>query len=355
MTAAAVTASAGSDEQACGSSDMAAIRKLREKRSCAQFSAESSCVLHRMGWRPCLWQEHNRVCSHASGVSCHRPPQFNCTTAVGPNRSTAVRQFSCLPDSRGRSLLLKPIRWLHIPKTGESIASVLVPLGCSSSSGSSANSSAVFPPTAGVQVDARWIARYGTPGKGLARWFSTCLGDLVPSRCRMLAGGFRALVYHSEWHVGIDQREAEGMETLNYVTFMRDPYRRLISSYHHLERRTRDCPACRSKPSVSLIDFASSHVWSAGRTGPAGCAVKMLVGRDCAGRYPSRDEVNEAKRRLRRFTFGPPPTPRTVPCGLPVHMHVPLPCGLMVHVHAHRMCMCMCMCLCLCLCRAGCF
>ena len=48
--------------------------------------------------------------------------RFNCT------HRPAV-QHSC-PESKQRRHLDKPFRWLHVPKSGESFASVLVPLAC---------------------------------------------------------------------------------------------------------------------------------------------------------------------------------------------------------------------------------
>lgn len=223
--------------------------------------------------------------------------RFNCTPAE-PSAAKLVR-CPALQDLSRHVQLVKPIRWLHVPKSGTSFANVLVPLACAPGS---------LPPWAAIVLDQTFISRAATgtntpvdsstpdPGGELYRWFPQCFPEVVPARCPGLA---------AEWsfsgHVPLSQNESADMSRYHYFAMLRDPMRRLVSVYNHPGRRRNECRTCREN--ASIYEFAAHHTRSSDRSGSAGCATKMLVGRACQSAYPSRSEVAEAARRLQRFTF----------------------------------------------------
>lgn len=223
--------------------------------------------------------------------------RFSCT----PGEAGAGNLVRCPPlqHHAHHMQLVKPIRWLHVPKSGTSFANVLVPLACPPDS---------LPPWAAIVLDQTFITSAATgantpfesstpdPGAELYRWFPTCFPDVVPARCPGLA---------AEWsfsgHVPLSQNESEHMSRYHYFAMLRDPVRRLISVFNHPGRRRNECRTCREN--VSIYEFAAHHLRSSDRSGSAGCATKMLVGRACQSTYPSRSELAEAARRLQRFTY----------------------------------------------------
>ena len=183
------------------------------------------------------------------------------------------------------SYSLRPIYWIHFPKTSSLFATTVLTYAC------------------GVDRVPLWrVQNLTTLGPGKQE--SDCNGMLPRTQCC----GHR----HSSWfHDPLPWPTSGGLPKYSVVFMVRDPVQRALSAFAYLLKSAH--PKCcglgwgwEEGPSTS-----SRKAKTAGREGnlsaylaevsAAGCQTKMLVGRGCmASKPPSVDEVNRAVGFVRR-------------------------------------------------------
>lgn len=192
--------------------------------------------------------------------------KYRCDSEEGSGEVAEV----CAPSKRRPSIALNAtyrIRWLHVPKTGTSLANAIFRVGCP-----------------GLPAHA---AMPRTQKNAVELYFEQCFKSVVShERCYLRKPGT-----FGRAHVPI--KEAWLPSTAAYVTVLREPRARLASAYafgRHL------CDFCNA--STSLSEFAAS---------PLNRAVyaNMILGRwgFDAPPYPTRAELAQALDRLRGFAF----------------------------------------------------
>ena len=225
--------------------------------------------------------------NHHARAAC---PKFDCrpvAVRAPPPRACACASGGALAEPDRAVWQLKPLRWLHVPKTGTSFANSVVQVACG-----------VLPEWAEIRVRPDYLARTGNPGGLLPLWFQACFPEVVPAQCSFTAKSWSYMVDH----VPIGADEVKALGALSFVTILRAPVPRLLSLYNQWLREI--------KLSFGDGQHNASERHLLGWLRPAkgqplhtGCTTKMLVGRKCDEAYPSADEVALAKERLSRFAF----------------------------------------------------
>lgn len=195
----------------------------------------------------------SRCQSRWSGFDCSRPPD--------DDKSLAPVKCS-LCDGEKKT---KRIRWIHVPKTGTTFANTVLRSACDS-----------LPDYAAMRAVAGQNLRHAPHGM-IVPYFSSCFPRAVRA-CR-LDGGFKFVEGH---HV----IQSFNPNSVAYVTMLREPFSRLVSSYHD---NFHDCKRCRG---MSLLDYArSEETW--------GIYARYFVGnvKDAA------EAVKRTKWRLAQFAF----------------------------------------------------
>lgn len=221
-----------------------------------------------------------------------------CSTSQVP-----ILYASQQPSSRGA----RAVRWVHVPKTGSAFVNTVVRLGCAEDLRSRGTK---LPAWAGFRVQP-WLlqALRGDPGGHLDEW----LVRRVPEHHRaFMPRNFNGTFLSLSDHLPIIDEEAQRGD-LAFVALLRSPTHRLVSEWFAYGPKL--CQALawqeahgiqplQAKGNCTLAQWAALHTASTAEAGPAGCQVKMLVGRRCHdGPYPNQTEVEEAKARLARFAF----------------------------------------------------
>lgn len=186
------------------------------------------------------------------GFDCSKPTDGSDGTDVGQ------RECRCPPVANET----RRVRWLHIPKTGTTFGNTVFRTAC------------------GLPAHASMRAKPGTslskaPHGMYIPYFQACFPRAM-TRCR-LDGGPRLNMGH---------HELRGMTSSTaYVTLFRDPYERLVSSFHD---NYHDCKSCRGMPIVLYARRAR------------GVYAKFLLGTAATSASAA---IDAAVRRLGRFAF----------------------------------------------------
>ena len=177
----------------------------------------------------------------------------------------------------------RAIRWLHVPKAGSALINVVARFGCRDTIATP--SSSPLPPLPIFDIALNFTQWRGAHPE------AQCAGLLAP-----WAG-----------HAPVQAHELHGPRLL--VGVFRRPAQRLLSGFHHREDGR---PNSMIAPGASLATRAAMRRACRGDPGAyarwpgiAGCATKMLIGRQCANSRPvDAADVSRAVHVLReRFAF----------------------------------------------------
>lgn len=142
--------------------------------------------------------------------------KFDCTPPPRPVASLCGRGTCKCPCTDTRVINTRaPLRWVHVPKAGTSLANLCMRLACDD-----------LPDWAAIRLTSP------DPFLGsLPRWYSHCFGGIVPGRCRGFTPSlWKTMVGHTSL------REAEGYAILRgelrAVIVLREPLARLVSEYN---------------------------------------------------------------------------------------------------------------------------
>lgn len=222
-----------------------------------------------------------------SYFDCSKPDDYEDRLSDLRSRNSC---YKCPEIDRDTSRDDKPIRWLHIPKTGTSFSASIVQLGCPT-----------IPGWAEIRTKSMTVSdakeEFGADYKNMQMsrsinvpYFATCFPNIIPAECNIdgILTGHRPLSKYTMSH----------MDEARVFSIFRDPVDRIISGFHYDQH---DCPSC--KNNYTVLQYASEHTKHPLSHGPAGCMTKMLVGRDCGSEYPSKREVQVALKVLNQFYF----------------------------------------------------
>ncbi|KAJ8602445.1 hypothetical protein CTAYLR_001268 [Chrysophaeum taylorii] len=195
---------------------------------------------------------------HWAGFDCSEPRDGSDNLTIGQ------RECSCGGTKRDT----RPVRWIHVPKTGTQFGNTVFRAACDT-----------LPPYAAMRAVPGESLRHA-PHKRVIPYFLDCFPNAV-ERC-LLDGGIALAQGHHALESFAPQRVA-------YVTMLRDPFSRLVSSFHD---DYHDCKKCRG---TSLVEFARSSQTAA-------IYANFLLGRS-SEELNASSAVAEATERLKKFAF----------------------------------------------------
>jgi hypothetical protein len=159
-------------------------------------------------------------CRHESQLRV----KFDCAPPPRPVASLCGRGTCNCPCTDDKVLNTSvPLRWVHVPKAGTSLANLCMRLACDD-----------LPDWAAIRLTSP------DPFLGsLPRWYSHCLGSIVPGQCR----GFTPPLWKKMvGHASLLQAEAAALlrGELRAVVVLREPLARLVSEYNffHVQQVT---------------------------------------------------------------------------------------------------------------------
>ena len=150
--------------------------------------------------------------------------KFDCAPPPQPVASLCGRGTCNCPCTDAKVVNTSvPLRWVHVPKAGTSLANLCMRLACDD-----------LPDWAAIRL------KSPDPFVGsLPRWYSHCLGSIVPTQCRGFTPSlWKTMVGHSS----LSQAEGAALlrGELRAVVVLREPLARLVSEYNffHVQQVT---------------------------------------------------------------------------------------------------------------------